>query len=205
VSHILVLHSLAQIRIHSRRAEGVTYKCRGRGAILSLPRGGLRQEVIHKKLFEDYIRKNVGRWFNWTKERRLPVEYMEDLVLVYGCTLVTSWAAAAFNGNARDAQLSLANRTLDHGGASFVWRNIRGTVDYHDSQLEPNSVCSLLVTFTRRTLTFSQRIIRMHLRIDAFLSSASEQSVCCFGPDTSEARQSLSLMTLITVKKMRYK
>ena len=203
MSHIPVLDSLAQLMIHSRRAEGVTYKCRGRGAILSLPRGGLRQEVIHKKLFEDYIGKNVGRWFNWAKERRLPVEYMEDLVLVYGCTLVTSWAAAAFNDNARDAQVSLANRALDHGGASFVWRNIRGTVDYHDSQLD--SVCSPLVTLTRRTLTVSQRIIRMHVRIDAFLSSASEQNVCCFGPDTSEARQSLYLTTLITVKTMRYK
>ena len=138
--------------IYYRRAEGVTYKCRGRGALLSLPRGGLRQDVIHRKVFEGYIGKNVSSWFNWSKERRLPVECMEDLVLVYGCTLVTSWAAAAFDDYARDAQVSLANRTLDHGGASFVWRNTRGTVEYHDSQLD--SVCSLLVTFTRCPLTF---------------------------------------------------
>ena len=189
--------------IHSHRAGGVTYKCRSRGAILSLPCGGLRQEVIHKKLFKGYIAKNVGSWFNWTKERGLPVEYMEDLVLVYGCTLVTSWAAAAFDDYARDAQVCLASKTLDHGGASFIWRNTRGIVEYHDSQL--NSVCSLLVSFTRRSLIFSQRIIRMHLRIDAFLSRASEQSVCCFGPDTSEALQSLSLTTLTTSKRMRYK
>jgi hypothetical protein len=144
VSHIPVLDCLAQLIKPSRRAEGVTYKCRGRGALLSLPCGGLRQFVIHKKVFESYIGKNVGSWFNWSRERGLPVEYMEDLVLVYGCTLVTSWAAAAFNDHARGAQVSLASRTLDHGGASFIWRSSRGTVEYHDSQLD--SVCSLLVT-----------------------------------------------------------
>jgi hypothetical protein len=134
--------------IHSYRAEGVTYKCRGRGALLSLPQGGLRQHVIHTKRFQKYIGDNAFRWLNWSKDKGLPVERMEDLVFVYGCTLVTSWAAAAFDDNAADAQVSLASRTLNNGGASFVWSNIRGTVEYHDSQLDP--VCFLLVTFTRR-------------------------------------------------------
>ena len=140
------------VMIHFRRAEGVTYTCQGRGALLSLPHGGLRQEVIQSKLFRKYIGDNVDNWFNWSKERGLPVEHMEDLVFVYGCTLVSSWAAAAFDDYTAVAQVSLTSRPLKNGGSSFVWSNIRGTVEYHDSQLD--LVCSLLVTFIRRALTF---------------------------------------------------
>ena len=140
------------VMIHFRRAEGVTYTCQGRGALLSLPHGGLRQEVIQSKMFRKYIGDNVDNWFNWSKERGLPVEHMEDLVFVYGCTLVSSWAAAAFDDYTAVAQVSLTSRPLKNGGSSFVWSNIRGTVEYHDSQLDP--VCSLLVTFIRHALTF---------------------------------------------------
>jgi hypothetical protein len=141
VSHNPVLESLTQLRINSRRAEGVTYRCRGRGALLSLPHGGLRQDVIHTKLFQKYIRDNIIWWFRWSKDKGLPVKCMADLVFVYGCTLVTSWAAAAFDDDAAGAQVSLASRTLNNGGASFYWSKIHGTVEYHDSQLDP--VCSL--------------------------------------------------------------
>ncbi|KAN0123779.1 hypothetical protein V8E52_002269 [Russula decolorans] len=119
-------------------AKYVTYRCRGRGAILSLPNGGLRQDVIHTKLFQKYIGDNVATWFDWSKDKGLPVERMEDLVFVYGCTLVTPWAAAAFDDHTGNAQLSLASRTLNNGGAGFTWSNIRGTVEYQDSQLQPN-------------------------------------------------------------------
>ena len=49
------------------------------------------------------------------KGKGLPVEHMEDLVFIYGCTLVTSWAAAAFYDHATDAQVSLASKTLKSG------------------------------------------------------------------------------------------
>ena len=135
----------------SRRAEHVTYRCRGRGALLSLPNGGLRQDVIHTKLFQKYIGDNVNTWFDWSKGKGLPIKNMEDLVFVYGCTLVTSWAAAAFDDHTGNAQLSLASRTLSNGGAGFTWSNIRGTVQYQDSQINP--VCSLLITLTFSALT----------------------------------------------------
>ena len=65
---------------------------------------------------------------------------MEDLVLVSGCTLVSSWAAAAFVYSTMEARISLARRTLGshNGGECFVWGNIRGAVEYHDSDI--NSV-----------------------------------------------------------------
>lgn len=136
----------------SRRAEYVTYRCRGRGAVLSLPNGGLRQDVIHTKVFQKYISDNVATWLHWSKDKGLPVKNLEDLVFVYGCTLVSSWAAAAFDDYTGDAQLSLASRTLNSGASGFTWSNIRGTVEYHDSQLNP--VCSFLVTHTCNALTF---------------------------------------------------
>ena len=62
---------------------------------------------------------------------------MEDLILVSGCTLVSSWAAAAFVYNTMDAKISMARRTLSNGGECFVWGNIRGAVEYHDSDISP--------------------------------------------------------------------
>jgi hypothetical protein len=182
----------------------------GRGAVLLVPHdGGHREYAIQTKVFEKYIRDNVVSWFNWSKDKGLPVERIEDLVLVYGCTMVTSWAAAAFDDYAAEAQVSLATRTLDNRGASFHWNNYRGTVDYHDSQLELlDPVCSLLVTVTRRSLTFlcfTKRMVHAHGRISVSSSSASEQSASCSGPNTSEPRQDLFLTTLIIVKRMRYK
>ena len=66
---------------------------------------------------------------------------MEDLILVTGCTLVTSWAAAAFDdttGIQADAtSISLDAQKFDRGGAQFFWRNIRGNVEYHNSRFNP--------------------------------------------------------------------
>jgi hypothetical protein len=62
---------------------------------------------------------------------------MEDLILVSGCTLVSSWAAAAFVYNTMEAKISLARRSRSDGGESFVWGNIRGAVEYHDSNIDP--------------------------------------------------------------------
>ena len=123
-------------------AKGQTYKCRARsrGALLSLPHGGRREDVIRTKVFEDYIRDNAISWFEWSKKRNLPVERTEDLILVTGCTLVTSWAAVAFDGSAKplDAMsISLNARKFDRGGALFVWRNIRGNIQYHNSLFDP--------------------------------------------------------------------
>jgi hypothetical protein len=108
---------------------------------LSLPQGGHREDVIRTKAFEDYIRDHVVSWFNWAQKNRLGVERMEELILVSGCTLVASWAAATFVDYTMDAEISisLASRTLSNGGASFVWSNIRGNVVHHNSRFDPVS------------------------------------------------------------------
>ena len=104
---------------------------------MSLPNGGQHEDVIRTQAFEDYIQGHGDSWFAWAQKNRLGVERVEDLILVSGCTLVSSWAAIAFVGDTVDAQISLESRTLNNGGASFVWSNIRGRVLYHNSRLEP--------------------------------------------------------------------
>ena len=118
---------------------GQMYQCgaRHRGALLSIPHGGSHEDVIRTKVFQDYIKDNVENWFRWSKKMKLPVEHMEDLILVTGCTLVTSWAAAAFDGHMStdsDATtISLETKKFDGGKAQFFWRNMRGNVNFHNN------------------------------------------------------------------------
>ena len=46
---------------------------------------------------------------------------MEDIILVSGCTLVTSWAAATFVDSGLDMEISLGTQ-LRNGGVNFQWR-----------------------------------------------------------------------------------
>jgi hypothetical protein len=122
--------------------EGVTYRCRyRRGALLSLPHGGHRRDIIRKKAFEDYIRNHVVSWFTWAQENQLGVERIEELILVSGCTLATSWAVVAFVDNTMEAEVSLTSSTLgDNAGATFVWSNTQGPVRYSNSHFDPVSL-----------------------------------------------------------------
>lgn len=89
------------------------------------------------KIFEKYIQDNVANWFIWAQQNQLGVERMEDLILVSGYTLVTTWAAAVFIDHTMSAEISLASRTLSNGGASFVWSNIRGPIVHHNRYFDP--------------------------------------------------------------------
>ena len=60
---------------------------------------------------------------------------MEDLILVTGCTLVTSWAAAVFFD--QESEIYLAVRAVPNGGESFSWRRIRGNVPYRNTRPDP--------------------------------------------------------------------
>jgi hypothetical protein len=119
------------------------YQCRAqhRGALLSLPHKGHRKDVVPLPVFKDYIRDNVENWFRWSKKMKLPVEHMEDLILVTGCTLVTSWAVAAFDGHmsvdSDPTTISLETRKSHGGRDQFLWRNIGGNVEYGNSRFDP--------------------------------------------------------------------
>ena len=62
---------------------------------------------------------------------------MEDLILVSGRTLVSSWAAVTFVDNPQEAEISLAVQPYPNGGASFDWSKMHGTVAYHNSLAHP--------------------------------------------------------------------
>ena len=192
--------------IRSHRTEGVTYTCRGPGALLFLPCGGVREDAIHKKKFQERIRDNAESWFNWSRDAGLPVNRMDDLILVTGCTLVTSYASAVLDDHIADAQISLVSRPLNNGGTSFVWSNIGGTIEYHDSQLNPVCLsrlrCLPCIDFFH---VYNQRILYPHLRIDVSSSGASEPSVFFSGPNQFELRQNLILTTLGIMKWKTYK
>jgi hypothetical protein len=117
---------------------------------LSLPHGGYREDTIRTKAFEEYIRNNVVSWFNWAQENQLDVRNMEDLILVSGCTLVSSWAAAAFVCNT-EAEVSLEIRAPSNSGKRFVWSNIEGIVGHRNS-LDP--VRSLSLVYPSCTVFF---------------------------------------------------
>ena len=110
-------------------APYTAYSCRKKqGALLTLPLDGIRKVVIRTKVFEDYIRDHVDSWYSFARRRRLDVERMEDLVLVTGCTLVTSWGNAVFVDSNQDAEVLLKIR-----GTIFDWKEIHPSVAYHNS------------------------------------------------------------------------
>jgi hypothetical protein len=118
----------------SPRLHFTVYSCRKRhGALLTLPFDGLREDVIRTKAFEDYIQDHVDSWFVFARRIGLDVERMEDLILVTGRTLVTSWGVAAFVDSALDSEISLRTQVRYGGGATFDWRVNRPAVNYRNS------------------------------------------------------------------------
>ena len=91
---------------------------------------------MREKAFEKYIRDNIGSWFDWSKNNDLPVQRMEDLILVTECTLVTLWAAAAFIGRSETAKTTLVPQPHDSSGPSFEFRNFEGDVAHNCSYFE---------------------------------------------------------------------
>lgn len=136
---MVVLSRTAKTDLHFCSAEGISYKCNGFGALLSIPHDGHSEDVIRTKVFEDYIRNNVASWFNWSQKNKLEVESMEDLILVTGYTLVASWAAAAFLGPRAAAEVCLIEKSHQNW-ISLEFNNIQGNVARQCSRFDP--VCS---------------------------------------------------------------
>jgi len=158
------------------------------------------------KIFEKYIQDNVVGWFTWAQKNQLDVERMEDLILVSGCTLATTWAAAVFTDHTMSAEVSLARKPLRNGGASFIWSNVRGPIVHHNNRFDPvRSPCCYVI---RHALTFSccvESKIHSGLLINVSLSRVSEQSASSSGPNHSELRQNPFLTTLIVAETVTYK
>jgi hypothetical protein len=155
---------------------------------LSLPHGGLRTDVIRTKVFEEYVRDNADSWYTWAQNHKLGVERMEDLILVTGCTLVTSWAAAVFDNHTtpEDAtSISLHAQKFESGGAEFFWRNRHGNIDYHNSHFNSLAVRSPGY-ISRRKLNFLTRMINnTYPGINASSFGSVEQNTLSSRPNIS--------------------
>ena len=105
--------------------------------------------------------------------RGLDVERSEDLILVTGCTLVTSWGVAAFVDSGQDAEVLLWVR-----GSIFDWREISPSVIYQNShpvrprgQYRPTHLLNIFSLF------FESMI---HVKTIARSSEGFEQSASYF-------------------------
>jgi hypothetical protein len=142
-----------------------SFKCsrRNKGAFLSLPFNGVRKDAIRTKAFEMYTRKHCDSWLEFASINGLDV-HLEDIILVTGCDLTSSWAVAAFV-NSLNPEISLHVRTSEAGSARFQW-----TVTNQPHHNEPDQVGRTRLLFLphrlRRvecreiTMCFPQRISR---------------------------------------------
>ncbi|KAH9057207.1 hypothetical protein EDB87DRAFT_1565573 [Lactarius vividus] len=84
-----------------------SFRCsrNNKGAFLSLPLNGVREDAIRTKAFETYIRKHCDSWLEFASVNEIDVR-LEDIIFVTGCDLTSSWAMAAFVNS------------LDHGSVT---------------------------------------------------------------------------------------
>ena len=157
-------------------------------------------------MLEDYVRNNAGSWFEWSKKIGLGVERMEDLLLVSGLTLASSWAAVAFVDNALEAEISLGVQALPNGGTSFVWSKIHGNVAYHHSQVDlVCPFCFIYLPCTNFSPVVIERTIHPLQRTNVSSSGASEQSAAFSGPGPYGLQQNHFLTTPSTTVRTRSK
>ena len=142
-----------------------SFRCRRRceGAFLSLPFDGVKKDVILTRRFEAYIRQHCDSWLEFAITNDHDVR-LEDLILVTGCDLTSSWAMAAFV-NPSNPEVSLGVQVSQAGTASFQW-----AVTNQPHHNEPNQVRQTSLSFPPHrqrsvecleiTLCFPQRISR---------------------------------------------
>ena len=116
-------------------AASASFRCRRNksGAFLSLPFNANSVDAIRTKAFETYIRKHCDSWLDFAVINDLDVR-MEEIILVTGCDLTSSWAMAAFV-NPSNLEISLGMRASEAGIASFQW-----SVTNQPHHNEPNQV-----------------------------------------------------------------
>ncbi|KAH9003449.1 hypothetical protein EDB86DRAFT_2362285 [Lactarius hatsudake] len=94
------------------------FRCRrNKGAFLSLPFNADSVDAIRTKAFETYIRKHCNSWLEFAIINDLDVR-LEDIILVTGCDLTSSWAMATF---VNSDPIRLSVQPSQAGSARFQW------------------------------------------------------------------------------------
>ena len=122
-----------------------SFKCskNSKGAFLSLPFNGMRKDAILTKAFEAYIREHCDSWLKFAITNYHDVRF-EDIILVTGCDLTSSWAMAAFV-HSLNPELSLNVQVSGAEIARFQW-----TATNQPHHNEPNQVRQPCLCFLPR-------------------------------------------------------
>lgn len=95
------------------------------GAILVLPEGADREDLMTKEDFRIYAERNAARWYEYAKVTRRRAIPPNSLYLVTGCDKAKSWGLAAYRETAREVKCSLklqATLAADVSGAyNYKW------------------------------------------------------------------------------------
>ena len=119
----LPLHVQPSLSLTSSRPEPaqVTFSCsKKQGAILSLPVPALREETFARGDFARCITKRIDVWFAFARDLGLGVTRMEDIILVTGRDLATSWTNVVFSENQGGEQVSFGVQV--NGISNVQWQ-----------------------------------------------------------------------------------
>lgn len=105
-----------------------SFSCnRTQGAVLVIPEDAIRTDAHSLLDYKTYILKNCESWLAFANGPGSGLELgMEDLILVTGYDLASSWAVAAFMHREADAAIELqVNTAIGAGGAGMhvSWKN----------------------------------------------------------------------------------
>ncbi|KAH9171310.1 hypothetical protein EDB89DRAFT_1118021 [Lactarius sanguifluus] len=116
---VTVEHEDRHQAAHSDESASASFRCRrNKGAFLSLPFNADSVDAIRTKIFGRYIRKHCDSWLEFATINGLGVR-LEDIVLVTGCDLTSSWAMAVFVNSWDPIRLSV--QASQAGSARFQW------------------------------------------------------------------------------------
>ena len=206
VSLVILSRTPSLNLIRSRRTEGITYICRGPGALLSLPCGGYREDAIHKRVFRGTHRTAV-----WTAGLT-----GQGMLVCLSIVWMTSFLSLGVHWSLRTLRPFLMTTLRVHRFLwwadilhnveelpRFIWSNIRGTIEYHDSQLKP--VClSRLHYVPCIDFSYLRWWFHPHLAVLCFHKGVPSQA-CLFWTDYFELLRDPVLTTLTTLTIMERK
>ncbi|KAH9041179.1 hypothetical protein EDB84DRAFT_963989 [Lactarius hengduanensis] len=134
-------------------AASASFRCRrNKGAFLSLPFNADSVDAIRTKAFETYIRKHCDSWLEFAVINDLDVR-LEDIILVTGCDLTSSWAMAAIANSWDPIRLSV--QPSQAGSARFQWDVTNQPHNNEPNQNAMKSHCVFIRGFrAKRILVF---------------------------------------------------
>ncbi|VDB84966.1 unnamed protein product [Peniophora sp. CBMAI 1063] len=114
-----------------------------RGAILATPDLIECHDAQNILSYKSYTKEHVERWLHFAVHKLGLEIALEDVILVTGVDLTTSWATATFSGVHLDASFGLEVQIADTGeqlASQFSWKHAQGaSVNFGPTTMHPRS------------------------------------------------------------------